>query len=67
MPDNWTFVAAAYVVATLAFGAYWRWLNGKEREIKALTARHDGRNAAVRNDRSTAVRNDRASRSHNLL
>jgi len=69
MPDNWTFVAAAYTIAALAFGTYWRWLNRKEREINALRGRHDTgrttagrdtarRDAAVRDDRSTAVRND---------
>jgi hypothetical protein len=77
MPDNWTFVAAAYAVAALAFGTYWRWLGKKEHEINALRGRHDtgrntagrntaGRNAAVRNE-STGVRNDQVSRSHNHL
>jgi hypothetical protein len=32
MPDNWTYVAAAYVLATVVFGGYWRWLARKERE-----------------------------------
>ena len=54
MPDNWTFVAAAYAVAALAFGGYWRWLGNKEREITTLTARHD---------KSEAARIDRANRS----
>ena len=59
MPDNWTFVAAAYAVAALAFGAYWRWLGKKEREINALRGRNGtGGNAGVRNDRTGAVRND---------
>jgi hypothetical protein len=66
MPDNWTFVAAAYTVAALAFGTYWRWLGKKEREINALRGRNGtgrntaGQSAAVRNDRSTAVRNDQS-------
>jgi hypothetical protein len=51
MPDNWTFVAAAYGLAALVFGGYWRRLGRKEREL-----------AAVRTERE-AVRNDRASRS----
>jgi hypothetical protein len=59
MPDNWTFVAAAYTVAALAFGTYWRWLGKKEREINTLRGRNGtGRNAAARNDRTGAVRND---------
>ena len=61
MPDNWTFVAAAYGLAIVVFGGYWRWLGRKEREITALTGRNDtGRSTAGRN---AAVRNDRASRS----
>jgi hypothetical protein len=75
MPDNWTFVAAAYAVAAVAFGAYWRWLGRKERDITTLRGRNDGRNpagrptagldAAGRNttERNPAVRIDRASRS----
>jgi len=51
MPDNWGFVAAAYGLAAVVFGAYWSRLARREREI-----------AAVRTDRE-AVRNDRASRS----
>ncbi len=51
MPDNWTFVAAAYGLAALAFGGYWRRLARREREL-----------AAVRTKRE-AVRTDRASRS----
>ena len=33
MPDNWSFVAAAYALAAAVFGGYWRWLVQKEREI----------------------------------
>jgi hypothetical protein len=36
MPDNWTFVAAAYGLAALAFGGYWHWLARKERELTTL-------------------------------
>ena len=36
MPDNWTFVAAAYGLAVVVFGGYWRWLARKERELAAL-------------------------------
>jgi hypothetical protein len=51
MPDNWGFVAAAYALAALVFGGYWRSLARREREL-----------AAVRTEQE-AVRNDRASRS----
>ncbi len=33
MPDNWGFVAAAYGLATLVLGGYWRYLRRREREI----------------------------------
>jgi hypothetical protein len=38
MPDNWTFVAAAYGLAGLVFGAYWRRLARRERALRALSA-----------------------------
>jgi Flp pilus assembly protein TadB len=38
MPDNWTFVAAAYGVAALVFAAYWRRLARRERELRTLSA-----------------------------
>jgi hypothetical protein len=37
MPDNWTFVAAAYGLAAVVFGGYWRWLARKEREIRTFS------------------------------
>jgi hypothetical protein len=44
MPDHWGFVAAAYAVAALVLGGYWRMLARKERELAALIAgaRNDG-------------------------
>jgi hypothetical protein len=33
MPDNWSFVAAAYGLAALVLGGYWRHLTRKEREL----------------------------------
>jgi ABC-type transport system involved in cytochrome c biogenesis permease subunit len=39
MPDNWGFVTAAYALAALVLGGYWRWLARRERELIALTAR----------------------------
>ena len=38
MPDNWGFVTAAYAVAVLAFGGYWRHLARRERELAGLNA-----------------------------
>ena len=38
MPDNWGFVAAAYVLAVLVLGGYWRRLARRERELDALAA-----------------------------
>ena len=38
MPDNWSFVAAAYGLAAIVFLGYWRRLGTKEREITALLA-----------------------------
>lgn len=58
MPDNWTFVAAAYGLAALVFAAYWRRLGRMERELAAVRTERE----AVRTERE-AVRNDRASRS----
>lgn len=36
MPDNWTFVAAAYALAAVALGGYWRYLVRREKELTAL-------------------------------
>ena len=58
MPDNWTFVAAAYALAALVFGGYWRRLARRERELAAVRTERE----AVRIERE-AVRTDRASRS----
>ena len=41
MADHWEFVAAAYGLAVLVLGAYWRRLNRKERELTALAVRND--------------------------
>ena len=38
MPDNWTFVFAAYGVAALLLGGYWRSLQKRERESTQLPA-----------------------------
>lgn len=38
-PDNWSYVAAAYVVAAVALGGYWRYL----RQRRRAAARSRGR------------------------
>lgn len=35
MPDNWSFVFAAYALAALVLGAYWRRLARRERELRS--------------------------------
>jgi hypothetical protein len=57
MPDNWSFVAAAYGLAAIVFIAYGRWLRRREHELIASSA---GR------AHSQAVRNDNTSRSRPL-
>jgi hypothetical protein len=44
MPDNWGYVAAAYTIAVVALGGYWRRLIRKERELALLrmAGRNDG-------------------------
>jgi hypothetical protein len=49
MPDNWGYVAAAYTIAVVALGGYWRRLVRKERELAAL--RMAGRNDGARGKR----------------
>ena len=39
MPDNWGFVAAAYLLAALVFGGYWRRLARIERTLEQGAAR----------------------------
>jgi len=39
MPDNWSFVLAAYGLAALVLGGYWRRLLRLERELVALERR----------------------------
>ena len=33
MPDNWTYVFAAYAVAAAAFLGYWRYLCARARDL----------------------------------
>jgi hypothetical protein len=39
MSDHWNFVAAAYAIAALAIGGYWRRLILRERGLKTPTLR----------------------------
>jgi hypothetical protein len=39
MPDNWTFVVAAYVLAAIVLGGYWRRLVKLERDLEELGSR----------------------------
>jgi hypothetical protein len=39
MSDHWDFVAAAYGLAILVLGGYWRHLLRKERDLDALRRR----------------------------
>ena len=42
MPDNWGFVAAAYGLAAVVFGGYWRWLSGQRTRARRPARRsHD--------------------------
>jgi hypothetical protein len=57
MPDNWSFVAAAYGLAAVVFIAYGRWLRRREHELTALSA-SGAHSQAVRSDNTQAVRSD---------
>ena len=39
MSDHWNFVGAAYGLAVIVLGAYWRHLLKKERDLGALRRR----------------------------
>jgi len=43
MPDNWGFVAAAYGLAALVLGGYWRYLRRRERELHSERATSQAR------------------------
>ena len=46
MPDNWAFVLAAYGLAAVVFGGYWRHLVRRQREVTALGRVQTGRRPA---------------------
>ncbi|HEY7362664.1 MAG TPA: hypothetical protein VIE37_01050 [Methylomirabilota bacterium] len=60
MADNWSFVVAAYGLAALALGGYWRFLRRRERELqsegpsgtKPSRSQDSGGNAAARKDQA---------------
>jgi len=39
MPDNWGYVVAAYAVAAVFLGAYWRYLARRARQLDAYSLR----------------------------
>jgi uncharacterized protein YjeT (DUF2065 family) len=47
MPDNWSFVAAAYGLTALVLGLYWRRLARKEKTLSELTKRVAGTASSV--------------------
>ncbi len=48
MPDNWGYVAAAYVVSALMLGAYWRHLVRRASELaRPRTTRRPRREAGA--------------------
>lgn len=60
MPDNWGFVAAAYGLAALVLGGYWRYLRRRERELDRLktSARSPLRQPSHEDARPAAGRSD---------
>jgi hypothetical protein len=48
MPDGWSFVFAAYGLAALVLGGYWRRLHRLERELAARERRHGAARAELR-------------------
>lgn len=43
MPDNWGFVLAAYTIAAVVLGAYWRRLLRRGQELAELKRRRERR------------------------
>jgi hypothetical protein len=39
MPDNWSFVVSAYLLALLVLGGYWRRLVRQDRELRTRELR----------------------------
>ena len=53
MPDNWSFVAAAYGLTALVLGLYWRRLVRKERELSSERSRTPSRTGHPRPKQDT--------------
>jgi len=71
MPDNWGFVIAAYALAALVLGGYWRWLARREHDLLTLAGSRNNRTAVrqdpgVVRDEREAVRDDPTGRSREL-
>jgi hypothetical protein len=60
MPDNWGFVAAAYGLAALGLGGYWRYLRRRAREINSEGATSRARPVGATAPSETSARRDRA-------
>lgn len=58
MPDNWGFVAAAYGLAALVLGGYWRCLRRRERELNRLKTSARSRQPSHEDARPAAGRSD---------
>ena len=43
MPDNWSFVAAAYGLAAIVFLGYWRYLTALARDLSRTRGSRDGK------------------------
>jgi hypothetical protein len=43
MPDHWTYVAAAYLLALVVLGGYWRRLVRRDRSLRATPRRRGAR------------------------
>jgi len=61
MPDNWSFVIAAYLLAAVVLGAYWRHLVKKECELEHVNpsmsghVNHSGTGPVNQSVKGTAV------------
>ncbi len=43
MPDNWGYVLAAYAIAVVVLGGYWRSLARRARELTRTLRRREGK------------------------
>ena len=55
MPDNWSFVLAAYALAAVALLGYWRMLARREKDLEAQTVPPSGSTTAKPGERSHAA------------